>query len=182
MKKIIILSTITTAIIVLIASCNWFKPCEGRYIYEIVGYEAQLYEKNPPDIGGATLIDKDYSVINYSKIRLSIDCIIKLIGASKECSLMGPDSTTSSISNVDIFLNKDYNDSHSCNDNLNNFLIEPYFNIPILEAMKKHSYASIYASLPEAPSQADTFIFSVHIELTDNKIFDIESRPIIITP
>ncbi len=184
MKKIIILSTITTAIIVLIASCNWFKPCEGYYLYEITDYpQIDFYYRYNPENGEWRKVENDNFVVKYNELSVDVKPTLKEIGITENCSLM-EHRVIGSIKIFDIYSNKDYNQNFPINSNLNKLFITLYKgDSTVYDELNNHNLGSSPSIfLDQPPLYTDTFIFSIHIELTDNRTFDLESRPIIITP
>lgn len=181
-----ILKTFTIFILItLFSSCNWLFPkCEGYYLYEINDYKKIEFNYIEDTVNGIVSdIDSDYFLVKYDELITDVKPSLDEIGITEQCSYMEY-KVIDSIKIFDIYSNNDYNSNFYSNSNLNKLFTNLYNgDYTIYEKLLKNNLSpgpSLF--LNQAPSEIDTFIFYIHIELTDNRVFDLESKPIIITP
>jgi hypothetical protein len=180
MKKILLF----IAIILIIPSCNWFNRCEGDYLFKITDYKKiDFYYRYNPANGEWRKVESDNFVVKYNELSVDVIPSYEDIGITEQCSYMEY-KVIDSIKTFDIYSNKDYNSNFTITTNLNKLFVTLFKgDSTVYEKLICNRLAtgpSLF--LNQAPSHADTFIFSIHIELIDNRTFDLESRPIVITP
>lgn len=167
----------------ILNSCNWFfSQEECKQIKEIVDYKVNFLHKNPSDNGGATLISSDNYTIKYYELIVGIDVLLLQTGVTENCSYM-EDSIIGNIETLDIYSNTDFDFNFPKNTNLNKLFFTYPDSILLFDNLEYNkSIIRTSLTLHYPPTQADTFIFDIHIVLNDSRTFDIESKPIIITP
>lgn len=177
-------STIILLIIIIFsnAGCKrWFCD-DGGTVYKIVDYKVKFQYID--DNGSINFISNDNFVSKYNRLIICGAPIREYLHELNDCPTHSIDSTINYITKFDIFSNKDYNEEFSSNDNLNN-LFTTQFNRPETLNQKLSSQSKIIRPelyFPSPPSQTDTFIFNVYVELNDGQSFNIQTIPIIITP
>lgn len=178
MKNKFLTSIFVTFIFITFSSCNWLIPkCEGYYIYELENYRLDII---------------DYAFTKkYSDFRLYISADKNLIEETDYCSLM-EDSFVNYITKIDIYSETDYNQEFPAGVNLNELFkgLFSTLNTNIRDSLPANTVENasynhkpgIIIFLIDEPEKLDTFIFSINIEINDGRIYNFETKPVVITP
>ena len=163
------------------SNCN--KSCEGYYIYEVTGYTDTLLQFYTDENGN---LIRNYLSKNeqtpYDKLIIQIVAELQEVEVTNWCSYM-EDSIVGKIDTIIITSNKNYNENHPANSNLNDCFFLLHRNISLSQYMLKQKPPigeEVYCLLVP-PAKEEIFTFNFYIK-TNNNEFNIETYPVKITP